>query len=81
MDDQEQEELLYRLDERTERIEDELLRRINELENEASANRGRLDQQDDRLQSVEKDLSTARYLIGGLVTLLSGATAKILNLI
>lgn len=81
MQEQEHDELLYRLDERTERIEQELVRRVERVEEKTIENRKAIDTIDDRVQKNETRMN---YVAGGVGTITTAAVAwlaKILGLL
>lgn len=77
MDDKERDEILYRLDERTKRVDDHL----NRLDKRVAQNEESIEDLHDEVQSNADDISTAKKVLGGLVTLLSGALAKVFKVI
>lgn len=63
MEDGEQEELLYRLDERTERIEEEHLRRLSDVEKAV----GSLERQTEANESrIQRNETVLKFMTGGL---------------
>lgn len=79
MDEQERDEILYRLDERTERVDDHLKR----LERRVGAAEEALDQHDERISSNEYSLSNIRaglHAVGlSMLAAVSGIGAKLLG--
>jgi len=77
MKEQERDEILIRIDERTERIEDRIDRheeRIESLETE-------VDNVQSDTQKNASDITVAKTVLGGLATLAAGAMAKLVGLI
>lgn len=81
MDGQEHDELLYRLDERTARIEQEHLRRLEKVEKATTKNRAKIDSLDDRVQKNETKINIAAGGIGAAGAGVAAWTAKILGLL
>lgn len=77
MDEQEIEEILYRLDERTKRV-DENLDRIDRL---ARQNRKRMQELNLKVQSNEEDIKRGKGALAIIGTAMSGVLAKIAGLI
>lgn len=81
MDDQEQEEILYRLDERTKRVDDHL----NRLDRRVAENEREIEDHDERISQNEDSVNTARKAVGGLGAALTagagGTIAKLAGLI
>lgn len=75
MEEKERDEVLIRLDERTERIDANL----DQMDDRIVENRERIGKLDDRVQANEQDLSVAKKAIGGLMALLAGAVGKLLG--
>lgn len=77
MQEREMEELLYRLDERTMRIEDGLeeIREVNARQEKE------LDDLDSRVQKNETKIKGALGLLGGTASLSTGALAKVLGIL
>lgn len=73
MDQMEEDELLYRLDERTKRIEEEHLRRLDAVEGQVSANRGAIETLDNRVQRNETLIT---IMTGGLGAIGAAVAAK-----
>jgi uncharacterized protein YlxW (UPF0749 family) len=77
MDDDERDEILYRLDERTERVDETM----NRLENRVAQNEDRISKVEDRVNSNTQYLHTAKGLLAALGTGLMAVIAKVLGLI
>lgn len=81
MDEQEKEEILYRLDERTKKVDENLTR----LSGRVAENERSLDEQDDRITSNRNNLSlinnAARVFGVTLLALMSGGGALAIGLI
>lgn len=75
MDQDERDELLYRLDERTERI-DKRLQRVNQ---DIADNRNDIDVLQDKVSANENTLQLTKRVIIGVGGLLSAVAAKILT--
>lgn len=83
MDEREKEELLYRVDERTERMEDELMRRLNDVEKEVAETRGRLNAVEEKTTSNTKDVKNIKAVIGAIaagITTVAAKTFEILHI-
>lgn len=78
MDEMEQEELLYRLDERTERIEQEHMRRLKEVERDVAKNQAATESNEKRIQRNETHV---KYMTGGISTLVGAVIAKLAGLL
>lgn len=81
MDGQEHDELLYRLDERTERIEKEHLRRLENVEDNVARNYGLIQTIDDRVQRNETKINIASGSMGAVAAGIAAWTAKALGLL
>jgi hypothetical protein len=84
MDNKERDEILYRVDERTERMEEEMLRRMEKLENKVGENSGRIDTVESNTLENSNDLKRAKTLltvIGGAVLTALGKVFGAIKLI
>jgi len=84
MDNKERDEILYRVDERTERMEEEMIRRMEKLENKVGENRGRIDTVESNTLENSNDLKRAKTLltvIGGAVLTALGKVFGAIRLI
>lgn len=81
MDSREQEEILYRLDERTKRVDEKL----NDLDERVAENSVTIENHDERISENEDNLNTAWHVIrgigAGLLAIFSGAGAKLAGLL
>lgn len=77
MEDQEKDEILYRLDERTERIENELTRRVEKLEQNVGENRGRINAVENDTLKNSEDISKGKAVLGALVAGFTTVLAKV----
>lgn len=77
MDEKEKDELLYRVDERTARLEDELIRRLEDLEDTAVENRGRINTLEKNTTQNSRDLRNAKAVIGALAGIVATVATKV----
>lgn len=77
MDQKERDEILYRLDTRTESVD----RRLGRMEKQIQQNQEELQGLDSRITRNEKDIRTGKGLLGILGTAISAITAKLVGLI
>lgn len=73
MDQREHDELLYRLDERLERIESEHIRRLDIIEKDVAKHDQAIENLDSRVQRSETLLNAITFGLGSLIT---GVAAK-----
>lgn len=81
MDEKEREELLYRVDERTERMEDELMRRLNDVEKKASENSGRIKHVKEDTAKNKKEVNNIKAVIGAIGAAIIALAARAFELI
>jgi len=79
MDEKEQDELLYRVDERTARLEEELLRRLEEVEEESTENRGRINVLEKNTTENGRDIRNAKAILGVLSASILALGTKVLG--
>jgi t-SNARE complex subunit (syntaxin) len=75
MKEDERDEILYRLDERTKRVDEHL----NRLDERVEENEQTIDNIDSRLSDAEKDVNTAKGVLAFLSAGVSAIIAKVLG--